>query len=118
MFKFPQPSLQIAIDFDTDPKLVDELLQVVQDEINNFIKNGPTDKEMKEIKLYLSKVYQDRKEDTNWIGLISGALKSEENLSLSEVTMLDKTTAADIKKFANKVFKANNRMTFIFEPKK
>jgi len=118
MLKLPQPSLQIVIDFDTDPKLVDELLQVVQDEINNFIKNGPTDKEMKEIKLYLSKVYQDRKEDTNWIGLISGALKSEENLSLSEVTMLDKTTAADIKKFANKVFKANNRMTFVFEPKK
>ncbi|NTV19317.1 MAG: insulinase family protein, partial [Bacteroidales bacterium] len=118
MLKFPQPSLQIAIDFDTDPKLVDELLQVVQDEINNFIKNGPTEKEMKEIKLYLSKVYQDRKEDTNWIGIISGALKSEENLSQSEVAMLDKTTAADVKKFANKVFKTNNRLTFVFEPKK
>ncbi|MDD2280927.1 MAG: insulinase family protein [Bacteroidales bacterium] len=118
MLKFPQPSLQIAIDFDTDPKLVDELLQVVQDEINNFIKNGPTEKEMKEIKLYLSKVYQDRKEDTNWVGIISGALKSEENLSQSEVAMLEKTTAADVKKFANKVFKTNNRMTFVFEPKK
>jgi zinc protease len=118
MLKLPQPSLQIAIDFDTDPKLVDELLQVVQDEINNFIKNGPTEKEMKEIKLYLSKVYQDRIEDTNWVSIISGALKSEENLSQSEVAMLDKTTAADVKKFANKVFKTNNRMTFVFEPKK
>ena len=117
MFKLPKASLQIAIDFDTDPKLVDELLIVVQEDIDNFMKTGPTDKEMKEIKLYLSKVYQDQKEDTNWVSIISGSIKSEENLALSEKAMLEKTTAADVKKFANKVFKTKNRMTFVFEPK-
>jgi len=118
LLKYPEGSVQILIDFDTDPKLVDELLQVVQDEIDIFVKDGPTEKEMKEIKLYLQKVYQDRKVETVWTGIIADAIKGDENFAFSEPKMLDKTTAADIKKFAGKVFKSKNRMTFVFEPKK
>ncbi|HBY02568.1 MAG TPA: hypothetical protein DEG92_08555 [Rikenellaceae bacterium] len=118
LLKYPESTVQFLIDFDTDPKLVDELLQVVQDEIDIFVKGGPTEKEMKEIKLYLQKVYQDKKVEILWTGIIADAIKGDENLALTEPKMLDKVTAANIKKFAGKVFKSKNRMTFVFEPKK
>lgn len=118
LLKYPEGTVQFVIDFDTDPKLVDELLQVVQDEIDIFVKNGPTEKEMKEIKLYLQKVYQDRKIETYWPRIIAGAIIGDENFALSEPKMLDKVTAASIRKFAGKVFNSKNRMTFVFEPKK
>lgn len=118
LLKYPESTVQFLIDFDTDPKLVDELLQVVQDEIDIFVKGGPTEKEMKEIKLYLQKVYKDTKVETLWTGIIADAIKGDENLALTEPKMLEKVIAADIKKFAGKVFKSKNRMTFVFEPKK
>ena len=118
MIKYPSAICRFTIEFDTDPALVKDLLDVVQAEIIKFAESGPTDKEMKETMMYLSKVYQDRKIETYWPGIIAGAIIGDENFALSEPKMLDKVTAASIRKFAGKVFNSKNRMTFVFEPKK
>ncbi len=114
--RYPNPTLTFSIEFDTDPALVDELLEIVQLEIDQFIKSGPTEKEMKEIDLYLSKVYKDRDKEDDWISIISGALKGEQNLALEEKNLLEKMNAKEIHKFAKSIFNTGNRMTFVFEP--
>ncbi len=66
----PYSKAVFSIDFDTDAPLVDELLEIVQLEIDDLIKNGPTEKEMNEIELYLKKVYKDKKNDKIQTGLL------------------------------------------------
>ncbi|MFA6759200.1 MAG: hypothetical protein WCR61_07765, partial [Bacteroidales bacterium] len=114
--KYPSPILTYEIDFDTDPTLVDDLIEIVQLEVDKLVKDGPTEKEMKEIDLYLRKVYKDRDPKPNWSSIIENAIKKEENLSLEEKNLLNKMDAKEIRKFAKTIFKSGNRMTFIFEP--
>jgi len=114
--KYPKPLCKFTIEFDTDPALVTDLLEVVQIEIDQLVKSGPTEKEMKEIKLYLSKVYQDQNNDPAWISIITNAIMGEQDLRLEEKNLLDKMNAADIHKYAGTIFNAGNRMTFVFEP--
>ncbi len=44
LLRQPEGIAQITIEFDTDPKLVDDLLGVVQQEFETFAKFGPTEK--------------------------------------------------------------------------
>ena len=116
LFKYPSPICRFTIEFDTDPALVKDLLEVVQDEIDKFVAGGPTEKEMKETKLYLSKVYQDRKDITPWNSIIVNSLQGEIDLSLEEKNLLDQMNSAAIQKYAKQIFGNKNRMTFVFEP--
>lgn len=118
IMKYPNEQVEFSVDFDTDPALVDELLVIVQQEIDNFVKNGPTEKEMKEISLYLQKVYQDRKEEILWPAIIANSIKGEVSLQETEKVFLPKVKASEIQKFAKKIFNSGNRMTFVFEPEK
>jgi zinc protease len=112
----PYSKAVFSINFDTDAPLVDELLEIVQLEIDDLIKNGPTEKEMKEIELYLKKVYKDDDKPTDWSTIIRNAILGRENITLEEEKYLDKVTPSKVKKFAKSIFTAGNKMTFIFQP--
>lgn len=114
--RYPTPTAIMEINFDTDPALVDDLLSVVQGDIQNLVTQGPTENEISEIKLYLEKRFQDRKENISWNGIISNALKEEPYLDLEELSLLDKINTHNVHQFAKSIFLANNKMTFVFEP--
>ncbi len=116
MIKYPSPVCRFTIEFDTDPALVKDLLDVVQAEIDKFALSGPTEKEMKETSLYLSKVYQDRKDLTPWNSIIVNSLQGEVDLSLEEKNLLGQMNSSAIQKYAKQIFGNKNRMTFVFEP--
>ncbi|MDP3451690.1 MAG: insulinase family protein [Bacteroidales bacterium] len=116
MFKYPNPLCRFTIEFDTDPALVDDLLEVVQEDIDNLVKYGPTEREMREITLYLSKVYEDREYTTPWLSIICNSIQGEEDHRLSEKSLLGKMNREDIQKFAKQIFCAGNRKTAVFEP--
>ena len=118
LIRYPENIAQIAIEFDTDPKLVDELLVVLQQEFEKFVKSGPTQKEINEVKLYLEKVYQDRqKEKFSWTSAISNSLQDNILFQEEEVKMLSSVNAKSLQTFAKKLYDGKNRMTFVFEPK-
>ncbi|MFA5642922.1 MAG: hypothetical protein WC945_09385, partial [Bacteroidales bacterium] len=96
--------------------VVNELLEIVQLEIDQLVKNGPTEKEMKEINLYLIKMHKESKKETNWANIIINALKGEEDLTSNEEKLINTMSLKEIHKFAKDFFKTTNRMTFIFEP--
>lgn len=114
--RLPENSISFSVDFDTDPALVDELLEIVQLEIDKLVAEGPTEKEMKEIKLYLEKVFKDQLEEPSWLAIISDALKSVPDISTPAKKLLDRMDAVEIQKFAKSIFSTGNRMTFVFEP--
>ena len=116
MSRFPDNSVYFSVDFDTDPALVDELLEIVQLEIDQLVATGPTQKEMREIKLYLEKVYNDQIEETPWLSIISDALRQIPDIATPAKKLVNKMEAEEIHKFAKRVFTTGNRMTFVFEP--
>ncbi|MEG0518182.1 MAG: insulinase family protein, partial [Bacteroidales bacterium] len=52
---YPDSYLTIRVDFDTDPKLVDELVECVWDELKNLAKESPGEQDVDKIKRYLTK---------------------------------------------------------------
>jgi len=112
----PAPTASVEIAFDTDPVLVDELLNVVQEDIQNLVTYGPTENEISEIKLYLEKRFQDRKKNISWNNIISNALQNEPFFDLEELSLLDKINIQNVHQFAKSIFQTNNKMTFVFEP--
>ncbi|MPM93765.1 hypothetical protein SDC9_140907 [bioreactor metagenome] len=116
LLRYPNPSLSFSIDFDTDPALVDELLEVVQLEVDKLAEQGPHEREMREITLYLEKVYSENKAKPEWISLITNSILGEESVIFGEKDYLDKMNIKEIHDFARSVFSTGNRMTFVFEP--
>lgn len=114
----PAQTAECKVAFDTDPKLVDELLQVVQDDLDKFVKEGPTEQEVEAYKIYLRKKYAAvNKNDYSWISVISNALMGYPALSDQEEEFVDKITVKSVQQFAKNLTKEKNRMTFVFEPK-
>ncbi len=116
LLRYPNPTLSFSIDFDTDPALVDDLLEVVQLEVDKLAEQGPHEREMKEITLYLEKVYSENKAKPEWISLITNSILGEESVVSGEKDYLDKMNIKEIHDFARSVFSTGNRMTFVFEP--
>lgn len=114
--RYPFPTASIKIEFDTDPALVDELLEVVQKEIDELVAEGPTEQEVREIKLYLEKRFADRKKNVSWMAILSSALKGEPNLELEQMELLEQVSARKVHAFAKRLFESGNRMIFVFEP--
>lgn len=114
--RYPFPTASIKIEFDTDPALVDELLEVVQKEIDELVAEGPTEQEVREIKLYLEKRFADRKKNVSWMAILSSALKGEANLELEQMELLEQVSARKVHAFAKRLFESGNRMIFVFEP--
>jgi len=116
--KNPVPIAECNIEFDTDPKLVDGLLDVVQVEMDRFIKDGPTEQEINAYKVYLKKKYSEKvKADYAWISTITNALMGLQKFDDQEEQLLDKISVKSVQKFAKDLNKEKNKMTFIFEPK-
>ena len=115
--QYPQPLFRISIDFDTDPKLVQELAEIVQKEIEKVTTEGVSDKEVKEVMLYLKKGVEEKKSiKRDWAADLKNSIKGNVDLTIGEENYFDKITSKELKKFAQQLFSQKNRMTFIFAP--
>lgn len=115
--QYPQPLFRISIDFDTDPKLVQELAEIVQKEIEKVTTEGVSDKEVKEVMLYLKKGAEEKKSiKRDWAADLKNSIKGNVDLTIGEENYFDKITSKELKKFAQQLFSQKNRMTFIFAP--
>ncbi|MFA5712682.1 MAG: insulinase family protein [Bacteroidales bacterium] len=116
LVKYPTATATISIDFDTDPALVDELLEVIQEEIDKLVKSGPTQREVNEVTLYLDKLFSSTESQKDWLAYLSNTIMGEEVIGEEEKSFLHKIGAEDIQKIAKSIFGKGNRMTFVFEP--
>lgn len=116
MVKNPSPICRISVEFDTDPALVNDLLEIVQLEIDKLVEEGPLDREMKEITLYLNKVFSEDNKEVNWTGKITDKLMGNIDISGRELEIISKIDSKKVHNFAKKILTSGNRATFIFEP--
>jgi zinc protease len=113
--KKPVNECVLSIDFETDPKLRDELVQIVQDEIDDIVQNGPKESELRDVLVYLKKREQDVERNSEyWFSrfkeLITEGMDTKDGLD----EMINTINAADIQKVAKELFNQGNKMVYIY----
>ncbi|MDR2860056.1 MAG: insulinase family protein [Mediterranea sp.] len=107
--KFPKEEFILQIYFDTDPAKKDKLMEIVYAEIDNFVKNGPSEVNLNKVKEYMLKKHdEDLKENHYWLGTIDEYYYSGVDKAKDYETIVSNLTAADLQEFASGLFSQGN----------
>ena len=99
--------------------MADEMLEIVQKEIDDLVKNGPSSSELENAQHYFNKLYKTNiSSNAYWQETLSDYyLHGIDNFTNYENKMSN-LTPSDIRKFAKTVFGQKNKMEFVLLPKK
>ncbi|MDD2358781.1 MAG: insulinase family protein, partial [Thiovulaceae bacterium] len=111
----PQNRLSLEINFDTDPKMREELLKLIGVEIQDIVKNGPKNEEFNAALLFLKKSFADASVRKSYLSeryynLISDGVDLNDRAD----AILNTIKPADVKNLAAELIKQGNRMLFVF----
>jgi len=108
----------VTIQFETDPKLRDELVQIIQDEIDDIILNGPKESEVRDVILYLKKRDQDiDKDSAYWFSRFKELITEGADTRDGVHELLNSISAKEVQQTANEIFSTKNKMLFIYGSK-
>ncbi len=65
--RIPVEKASLQMTFDTDPKLEERLLQLIREEIDTLIANGPTDRDFNKVKGNLQNKYAENQKENRWV---------------------------------------------------
>ena len=111
----PQNRLSLEINFDTDPKMREELLKIIDFEIQDIVKNGPASDEFDAALLFIKKSFSDASERKGYLSdryrnLISDGVDLKDGTDQIFKTI----KPADVKNLAAELIKQENKMLFVF----
>ncbi|OFY44416.1 MAG: hypothetical protein A2X18_02095 [Bacteroidetes bacterium GWF2_40_14] len=114
----PKNRVELSVEFETDPKLRDELIGIVQKEIDDLVANGPKASEIKDAVLYVKKNHKDREKNSDyWYGRFKSLILDGTDIYDGEEEGIDKVSTSDIQKLAKELFSQGNKLTFIYGTK-
>lgn len=114
----PKNRIELTVEFETDPKLRDELLGIVQKEIDDLVSNGPKESEIKDAVLYAKKNYKDREKNSDyWYGRFKSLIIDGTDIYDGDEEGIGKVTTSDIQRLAKEFFGQGNKLTFIYGTK-
>lgn len=109
----------LQIYFSTDPNMVNELLDIVEDEIRTIAENGPNAADMAKHMEYLKKVRPEQlKENGTWMNYLMNYYLENEDLYTNYEKTLNSIDAKKIQTMAAKILKDGNRVAIIMDPAK
>ena len=115
--KYPVENYFMAIYFDTNEQLADELIAICDAEIKKIAKNGPLAEDIAKAKEFLQKNYHNVLENNGgWMSAITRLYEEGYNYKEEYLGILESVTAKDVKKFAKKLLKDNNRTLVVMRP--
>ncbi len=114
----PKNRVELSVEFETDPKLRDELLSIVQKEIDDLVANGPKESEIKDAIIYVKKTHKDREKNSDyWFGRFMSFIIDGTDIYDGEEEGIGKVSTSDIQKLAKELFGQGNKLTFIYGTK-
>ena len=112
--KLPVEQSNVQIYFDTDPERRARMVEVVEEGIENFKKNGPEAEKLAKVKEFMLKKYQEnQKENGSWLGALYEYYWNGVDRKTDYEATVNSITADDIKTYINKLFDQNNRIEVI-----
>ena len=115
----PTNTITIEVNFDTAPTMADEMLEIVQKEVDDIAKNGPSPFELENAQRYFNKLYKTGiSSNSYWTETLTDYYQYGIDNFTNYEKMMNALTPSDIRKFAKTVFGQKNKMEFVLLPKK
>jgi zinc protease len=107
----------LAIRFDTDPKLVDKMLDIVHRELDTLALNGPTSEDLNKVKLNMIKQYKEDTQDNSfWTYSLNRYYKDKLNYPATFENAVESMSMETIRTSAKELLKPGNRMEILLQP--
>ena len=115
--EYPVENYMMAIVFDTNEQLADELVEICYKEIEKIAEEGPLADDIAKSKEFLQKNYANVLENNGgWMSAITRWYEEGYNYKEEYLGILESVTADDVKAFAQQILKDNNRTLVVMRP--
>jgi zinc protease len=114
---FPKERFTLSISFDTDPKMMDELVHVAHDELQKIADNGPLAEDFQKTEGNMkSQFEQNQKENAYWNSVLQNYYFNGKNTHTTWLDVFSKTDAKAIQAFAKEILKHKNTIEVVMLP--
>ena len=115
--EYPVENYFMAIVFDTNEALADELIEICDKEIRKIAEEGPLAEDVAKAKEFLQKNYNNVLENNGgWMSAITRWYEEGYNYKEEYLGILESVTLDDIKAFAAQILKDGNRSLVVMRP--
>lgn len=117
--RYPEGQSMLQIMFDTDPDTVrmKHLNQIILDELDSIVVNGPREGDFSKVKEYMNKSYNENlKENSYWLNILDNKYFYGEDMHTEYLKTLNGITRTDIQSFVDEFLKQGNLKTIIMIP--
>ena len=114
----PKETFTLRISFDTDPKMMEELVGVAIDELQKIADNGPLPEDFQKTELNMkSQFEQNLKENAYWVSTISAYYQDGIDTYSTWQKAFSKTDAKAVQNMAKEILKQKNVIEVVQLPK-
>ena len=118
MLSEPISQLFIAIRFDTDPKIADRMLSLLYNEVNNLLKDGVSDENLKRIKESAIKNHKKNLQSPDyWQEVLTTYYMKGKNINKDYEKIVSELTSASIQKAAQDLIGKGQLVEIVMNPK-
>jgi len=115
--EYPVEKYMMAIVFDTNEQLADELIEICDKEIKKIAEEGPLADDVAKSKEFLQKNYNNVLENNGgWMSAITRWYEEGYNYKEEYLGVLESVTLEDVKAFAQKMLDDGNRTLVVMRP--
>ena len=119
MDRLPVSRAVLVMQFDTDPEKQERLMQIIHEEVQTIIKDGPLATDLQKEKESMLKDYQENLEKNWWWrSTIEGNLKYGENNLTDYKPAVERITAESVQAMLRKLVEAGNMFEVVMFPEK
>ena len=104
----------MQIYFDTDPNRREKMLDIVLEQIDKFVQDGPNVQDFSKVKEFMQKKYKENiKENGYWLNVLNEYYFTKVDTDTDYLKTLDSITPKDLQEFAKQLFNQKNRAEII-----
>ena len=113
----PEERYSLSITFDTDPKMIDELVGVAYDELRKIAENGPLAEDFQKAEGNMkSQFEQNQKENNYWSSVLNAYYSYGKDNHSGWQSTFNKTNAKTVQDLANEILKQKNTIEVVMLP--
>jgi len=114
---FPKERYSLSISFDTDPKMMEELVGVAHDELKKIAENGPLAEDWQKTEENMKSQFdQNQKENAYWNNVLYSYYFNGKDTHSRWLDVFSKTDAKAIQDLAKEILKQGNNIEVVMMP--
>ena len=109
--KYPKEEAVLQIYFDTDPAKRAKMTDIILNELNQFVTDGPSAENLNKVKEFMLKKHKENiKENGYWVNTLDGYFWKNTDMNTGYEEMVNSITAKDLQAFTKALLDQHNRV--------